>query len=251
MFEVTCPSGLRGSLRGMKVKDEQLFADRKLVKAGKVISSLLDACWVETQDPGPYKMANKARPDWDSVLSADRTFLLIQLRIASYGPNYDFRVTCGSCRHHFLWKVDLSKFEVVPVSEPGRQHVKTSEPLLVNLPDGRTVKCRLLTGSDEEFFGSLGAKDEAKTLTYHLARRIVEIDGQKHWREVLQIVEELEAKDADFLWNVTDDLEGGIDTQFDIECPSCFHPQQVILPFESGFFSTRKRFAPSLESENG
>lgn len=250
MFDVTCPSGLRGSLRGMKVKDEQLFTDRKLVKAGRVISSILDACWLETKDPGPY-MLPAGKPDWDAVLSSDRTHLLVQLRIASYGAKYDFRVTCGSCRHHFVWTVDLSQLDVKEVSDAGRQHVKTKEPLVITLPDGRQARCRLLTGKDEEFFSTLSAKDESKVLSYHLARRIVEIDGQTHWREIFQIVEELEASTADHLWNVTDELEGGVDTMFDIECPSCFRVQQVALPFEASFFSSRKRFAHSGQSENG
>jgi hypothetical protein len=250
MFEVSCPSGLRGVLRGMKVKDEQLFTDRKLVKAGRVISAILDACWLETRDPGPY-MINGTKPDWGNLLSADRTYLLLQLRIASYGEKYDFRVTCGACRHHFVWTVDLTQLDVKPVSNEGRQHVKSNEPLLVPLPDGRHIKCRLLTGADEEFFANLAGKDESKFLTYHLARRIVEVDGKTHWRDVLAVVEDFEAKQADHLWNVTDELEGGVDTMFDIECPSCFKAQQVVLPFEAGFFSSRKRFANLPQSENG
>ena len=250
MFEVSCPSGLSGALRGMKVKDEQAFTDRKLIKSGKVISYLLDSCWLETKDPGPYVIpVNK--PDWDVVLSSDRTYLLVQLRVASYGPKYDFRVTCGSCRHHFMWTVDLTELDVQQVSDEGRRHAKSGDPLIVSLSDGRSVKCRLLTGKDEEYFATLGAKDEARMLTLHLARRIVEIDGKTHWNDVLKAVEDLEAGVADELWNVTDQLEGGVDTMFDIECPSCGRVQQVALPFEATFFSSRKRFVRSPTSESG
>jgi hypothetical protein len=119
------------------------------------------------------------------------------------------------------------------------------------MPDGSQVKTRLLTGKDEEFFSNIQSKDESKTLTYHLARRIVEIKGQTHWREILQAIEELDAREADYLWNVTDELEGGVNTMFDIECPSCFRAQQVSLPFEAGFFSSRKRFAHLATNESG
>ena len=31
---ITCPSGLTGSVRGMKVREERILADRKLAKSG-------------------------------------------------------------------------------------------------------------------------------------------------------------------------------------------------------------------------
>jgi len=251
MFEVTCPSGFQGVFRGMKVRDEQLFSDRKLAKSGRTISALLDACWLETKEQGPYVIPTATRPDWDAMLLADRTYLIVQLRIGSYGENYDFRVTCGNCRNHFVWGVNLKELDVKPVSEAGKQHVKTGEPLLVDLPDGRKVKVKLLTGKDEEFIGKLSAKDEVKTLTYHLSRRLLEIDGKTRWEDIVKIVEDMETGVADHIWNVTDELEGGVDTSFDIECAECHRLQQVVLPFEAGFFSSRKRFALSKESASG
>jgi len=247
--EVTCPSGLRGVLREMKVKEEQLFTNRKLARAGKTLTALLDSCWLETQEAGPYTMTD-GKPDWSNALSSDRTHLLIQLRIASVGDSYDFRTTCAGCRQHFNWTVKLNELDVKPVSPEGIQHVKTGEPLVISLPGGNQVKCRLLRGADEEFL-STSIKDESKTLSYHLARRIVEWNGKTHWREVLMAVEDMSSREADSLWDALDDIEGGVDTMFDIECPHCYRLQQMILPFEAGFFSNRKRFSLSPVSEDG
>jgi len=248
MFEVTCPSGLRGNLRGMKVKDEQLFTNRKLVKSGQVVGTLLRSCWAETLDPGPYGGEELV---WEDVLSADRTYLLVQLRIASYGDSYDFRVSCQSCREHFMWTVDLNKLDVKAVDDKGRSHVQTGQPVPIELRDGRIVHCRLLTGKDEQYLASLGVKDESKILTHHLARRIAEIEGKTHFRDIVKVVEDMEARTADELMDATDDLEGGVDTMFDVECPSCGRTQQIALPFEAGFFSSRKRFARSPMNESG
>jgi hypothetical protein len=250
MFEVSCPSGLKGSLRGMKVRDEELFSNRKLVKSGKVLSQLLESCWLETKELGPYSFSG-GKPNFDYLLGADRAYLLIQLRVASYGSDYDFRVTCSACKHHYMWNINLLELDVQPVSEAGQHHVQTGEPLTVTMKNGEQIRCRLLTGKDDEFFASLGTQDDGKILTHHLTRRIVEMQGKTHWREVMQAVEELEAADADFLWDATDELEGGVNTTFDIECPSCFRLQQVVLPFEASFFSNRKRFARSQMKENG
>jgi hypothetical protein len=251
MIEVTCPSGLQGRIRGMKVKDEQLFINRKLGVSGRVIAELLRSVWQETTDPGPYNFPEGV-VDWDQVLSSDRTYILIQLRIASYGADYEFRVTCGSCRKMFGWGVNLDDdIDVVPVSEQGLHAVKTGEPISVTLHDGRVAKCRLMRGEDDSFLATLGTKDEAKIMTYHLARRIVELDGRHRFKEIVALVEDMEAIVGDRLWDATDELEGGVETMFDVECPTCGNVQQVLLPFGAEFFSSRKRYVRSKTRKAG
>jgi hypothetical protein len=249
-LEITCPSGLRGTLREMKVRDEQLFANRKLAKSGKATSALLRACWQQTLDSGPYSFVGEV-PDWDQVLTADRFYALIQLRIASYGEDYEFPVTCRVCRTHFRWGAKLDQLNVQKVSEQALHYVKTNEPVPIELPDGLTVKCRPLNGEDEAFFAKIGIKEEDKILTYHLARRIVEIQGKTSWREILPLVEDMPARVADRLWDATDELEGGVELMFHIECGDCGALHKMILPFDEGFFSSRKRFTGSPSPSSG
>lgn len=47
---ITCPSGLTDRVRGMKVREERILADRKLAKSGGQVDELLGACWEETLD---------------------------------------------------------------------------------------------------------------------------------------------------------------------------------------------------------
>ena len=63
---ITCPSGLSGSLRGMKVREEKILVDRKLAKSGGQLDELLRACWEDTVDPGPYAFEGP-RPDWGAA----------------------------------------------------------------------------------------------------------------------------------------------------------------------------------------
>lgn len=55
---ITCPSGLSGRIRGMKVREERILADRKLAKIGGQVDELLSACWEETLDAGPFDFGN-------------------------------------------------------------------------------------------------------------------------------------------------------------------------------------------------
>lgn len=245
MSEITCPSGLRGSVRSMKVKDEELFTNKKLVRSNRVISALLSNCWEKTLDSGPYAMSDPL--NWDKIASADRIYALIQIRVESYGQEYEFRVSCSNsmCENTYGWGVDLTDLDVQPVSEQGKAHLRTGDPIPVKLSDGTELLCRLPNGEDEAFMASLEARDDTRALTYHLARRIAQMDGEKHWDDILAKVEDLPARMGDELWDTTDEIEGGVEMMFDVQCPRCSNTQQVILPFEAGFFSSRKRFARS------
>ena len=64
---ITCPSGLSGHIRGMKVREERVLGDRKLAKNGGQVDELLGACWEETLDPGPYDFGDKVI-DWGQDL---------------------------------------------------------------------------------------------------------------------------------------------------------------------------------------
>ena len=245
MSEITCPSGLRGRIRGMRVKDEELFTNKKLVRSNKVITSLLAGCWEATLDSGPYDMQDPL--DWDRVASADRIYALIQIRVESYGEDYEFRVSCSNnmCENVYAWGVNLNEMDVQPVSERGKAFLRTGEPIPIELSNGAKVLCRLPNGEDEMFMATLEAKDDARSLTYHLARKVALFDGEKHWDDIVQKVENLPARVGDELWDAVDEIEGGVEMTFDVKCPRCSNVQQVILPFEAGFFSSRKRFARS------
>jgi hypothetical protein len=241
-IEVVCPSGLTGRMRGMKVKDEQLFLDPKLKKAGLALSHLLDACWVETLDSGPYKEPL----NWISqISSADRTYALIQLRIASYGEDFDFQVTCESCNHTFGWGINLNDLDTIPTSEAGRKCLTSGQPIEHTLSCGEIVKTKLSTGADESYIQNLGPKDRTRFLTLHLARRIVEINKKTLWHDIISEVEELPSRYAGELWNSIDEHEGGVDTSFMVECPKCDREQKVQLPFTAAFFSNRKALSDS------
>lgn len=64
---IACPSGLTGRVRKMKVAEARNFSSRKLAQNGDPIGHLLQACWEETIDPGPYQTTDSGI-DWDKVL---------------------------------------------------------------------------------------------------------------------------------------------------------------------------------------
>jgi len=148
---ITCPSGLSGRIRGMKVREERILADRRLAKNGGQVDELLGACWEETLDPGPYDFGDKVI-DWGQVLQGDRFYALLQIRALTYGPEYAFAVNCQSdgCRARIEWELDLRELPCRPLSEESRAAFTDGNRFETVLPDsGKRVWFRLMTGADE------------------------------------------------------------------------------------------------------
>ncbi len=241
---ITCPTGLTGRVRGMKVREERILSDRKLAKAGGQVDQLLAACWEETVDAGPYDFGDKDI-DWGQVLQGDRFYALIQVRALTYGPDYTFAVTCKSeaCRARIEWELDLGELPCRTLSDESRAAFLDGNRFETVLPDaGKRVWFRLLTGADERKLPRLRRTARDRLLSAMLAFRVVEVEGVES-RERRRFIEDLSMRDADYLVDEFDRVDCGVDTTIEIECPECFAVQDVDLPFERTFFMPGKKRA--------
>ncbi len=251
MTTIVCPSGLTGCIRGMKVREERILADRKLAKTGGQVEQILRACWEQTADPGPYDFGEHV--DWGKVLQGDRFFALIQIRILSYGPEYAFAVGCENrnCRARIEWELNLDELPVRPLSDESRAAFLAGNRFDTVLPDaGRKVAFKLLTGADERRMAAArkGALEQPLTSMLNLRLESIERVDAKDKRSFL---EELAMSDVSFLLGEFDRVDCGVETSIDVECPECFGTTRIDLPFEKGFFlpdRTRRNVAPSSSS---
>lgn len=241
---ITCPSGLSGRIRGMKVREERVLADRRLAKSGGQVDELLAACWEETLDAGPYDFGEKPI-DWGVVLQGDRFYALLQIRALTYGPTYAFAVNCQSeaCRARIEWELDLAELPCRPLSEESRTALLAGNRFETTLPDaGKRVWFRLLTGADERKLPQLRRNAGDQLLSAMLAFRVLEVEGVEA-RDKKKFIEDLSLRDADFLVDEFDRVDCGVDTGIEIECPECFATQEVDLPFDRTFFMPGKERA--------
>jgi hypothetical protein len=235
---ITCPSGLQGRIRGMKVREERVLADRKLAKSGGQVDELLAACWEETLDAGPYTLGEGGKLDLGKVLQGDRFFALLMVRVLTYGPAYAFGISCQNdgCRARIEWELDLTKLPVRRLSDESRATFVGGNRFETTLPDAKKrVAFKLLTGEDERKLPALQRAAPDKLLSAVLAYRVLDIDGVDA-KAKRPFLEELTMRDADFLVDEFDRVDCGVDTTIEIECPACFHTQEVELPFDKGFF---------------
>lgn len=242
---VTCPSGLVGEVRGFKTKEANILADTSGVRKGTTFDSILKACWLGTSDPSLYALDSRGELDWQKVLVCDRFYALLQVRAATYGPLYEFGFQCSSevCREKFEWEVDLNELKVKMLPEASKTQFRTENKFQTKLGStGRAVWFKLLTGSDETKSGAQRAKAREQKITLSLATRIVDIDGV-HPNDKMRFLDDLELQDARDLIEAMDEVDGGVDTDLEVECTHCGHIQLVSLPFGREFYlpSTRPK----------
>ena len=233
---ITCPSGLSGRIRGLKVREERILADRKLARNGGQTDQLLKACWTETIDPGPYSLTD-ARLNWCEVLQGDRFYALLRIRTLTYGSEYAFTVVCdnAACRARIEWALPLHDLPVRRLEGERLEHFVTGNRFEMTLPDtNRRVWFRLLTGREEKRLPALRRKSPERMLSALLTLRIIEVEGVED-RQRRAFFDELSMGDADALLDAFDQAECGVETTIEIECPECYAQQDIELPFERTF----------------
>lgn len=236
MEEITLPSGLRGTIRGLKVAEERILSDRRAAKSGEVVDNLLRTCWEKTTDPGPYQFTGA--PDWGQVLTGDRFVAVLALRTATYGPDFDFQVHCEACGERFGWRVKLPELPVKALTEEARARFVGGNRFTHDL-HGTLVTFQLLTGDAERRLQRL-TKGQDNPISAVLAFRIVEIQGVEEHRKGAWL-KDLPMRDATALLGAFDDQDCGVDTDIDVECRHCGAPQDIKLPFDQGFWMPVKK----------
>ena len=221
-------------IRPMTGEEEEILATPRFVRKGQAINMIFRRCIQEKQyDPQKF-------------VTADRTYLLIYLRGISYTPEYDVEVRCTECETKFATVVDLNSLYVDQCPPDF-----ALESLSGTLPTtGLSYVYRLSRGSDEQEiqehrdrkmkgFDTAGLADD--TLIYRTAQLLESIEGLTDKHELVQLLKRLPINDVAHLRNVVNDPPFGVDTNVEINCPSCLADFTVDLPLEANFFFPKRK----------
>jgi hypothetical protein len=243
IIETKCPSGLLARVRGLKGEQINQFANRTNAEARRIGYELLGSC-VEVLDPGPaYPGLDVSKPDWTKTLVADRFWLYLQMRVASYGDNYVFSTQCTapSCRHKFEWGFRISDLPFKPLAEASiATFVAGNNFGDIRLADA-DLQIRLATGEVETEGERLQGLAPDKAHTIGISNRITSVNGQTGRGAVHSWVLGLDMLDVLDLVDRLDEHDGGVETQIDIYCPKCKAEYAIELPLERDFWTPDKR----------
>lgn len=215
------------------MREANLLADASGVKSGAALDRILADCWLETTNSGPYSF--DGRPVWDEVALGDRLVALLQIRVATYGPEYSFPVRCDACSTKFVWEVDLvDDLERVPFSEEAIRALRSGSELST-VVGGRTYHYRVQLGRDEKAARKVAQQKSEERVTAALAQRITRVEGVEGL-DLRRFLSDLPLGDMRKLLSALDATGGGVETEIGVRCSSCANEMDVELPFTSGFF---------------
>ncbi|MEE8150646.1 MAG: hypothetical protein V3T43_02880 [Nitrosomonadaceae bacterium] len=187
-IEITLP-GLqkKTEIRNLKVKEVDIMTNRAKMSTGEGLDALLDSC-----------MLTKVGVDSSRMIDGDRNSIMMAVRRATFGDDFDFNANCPHCNETDTYTVDLSKFENVvgdqefikktyewiakdatlaDKSDEKKAH-KELEPLFpVELSEGKKIYFRLETASDHKKLIKGLKSNAGKTATLKLLLKIKKAEG--------------------------------------------------------------------------
>lgn len=227
-------------IKSMTGVEEDILVSRN-VPIVKRLNMVFYNCIVELKsDSG--EVINKNNPDElanaiDELPLVDRLYLLICLRRVSLGDMYSMAVKCleANCGKVSRQVIDLSQAEVRPPFD------KIKREYEFNLPSGKLVKARILTGKTEEQMVQKRQADK-DVMSTSILSRVISIDNKP---VTLKMIKELSIKERNFLRNKFDEMEGRVETDVIVVCPFCQTESTVALDLGQVDF-----FFPSLQGRD-
>lgn len=155
----------------------------------------------------------------DTLTAADRMHLLLSIRRASIGDDYNVKVKCSSCSGEWDASIDLANLEITMMSDP------TTRDRENTLSSGKIVGWHVMDGRDEEWLIS-HQKKQRDVLTLAILARVDKIDEDKLDRksgvkESLGVLKKLSMRERNELRGLFKEEEGTVDTEVEYECPHC------------------------------
>lgn len=223
------------AIRKMTGREEALLTDPKLRhNAGKLITALLASC-VSGQDGKPLD-ASLVR----GLSSADRNFLLLELRRATFGDEMEAHYRCPRCQGSTIVLEDLATIEV-------RDQETGSGDIHVLLEDGytdtdgqchRELVFALPTGEDEEAAAARRDTNPSRQRDALLARCLRQA-GELEERRIralgVRLLAELSMSDRQLIRRTLDSEAPGPDLTRGIVCEHCDEEYRTTLDM-SHFF---------------
>ena len=207
------------TLRGMTTRDEKIMYASQ---GADVFKKILRNCIVSPENI-----------DINRLISADEMFLILQLRMVTFGDKYKVRSTCPHCGAVDEHEISLSDFETLYLDDD------FTEPIKVELPrSGDVISLRLLRNSDTEYVEKY-AKRFAKQFNQNykevlyicrMAKYIVAInDKPVDFIDARSYVENMLSMDSAKMQSVIGSIIVGVDT-------TCGEYYDFQMPITSEFF---------------
>ena len=196
------------TVRAMKFEDEKLVADSSRKKADPV-NTLLHRCVKNV--------------DIDELFVFDKLAILLKIREATYGPEYEFDQVCNACSMKSQVKFNLNDLILteVPNDFTGKEEILL--PVLQKKAIIRHPRVK-----EEHYLKDLNVKN--------LWRFVVSIDGCEQSDIIGEVLRKMPLRDVHALIKEIGGEKYGLDPKMNFRCPECEEEEVIGLPIGTDFF---------------
>lgn len=217
-------------VKGLTAMEDDILFTPELITQNKVLHAVLDSAIID----------DTLRPE--DMLSCDRNYVLIQLRIDGFGSEYEpGPMGCDNCGNVYSPKVDLSKLQVKEL-----KHTPDQEGLyFIELPMSKVkIRFRLLNGKDELALQSKGMSAVKKLSGFKAKKmwseryllQIMEVNGETDKIFINSFIQAMPLGDSQFFRKHAFEVEPGIDLNYNFTCTHCGHEDEKIVPITPRLF---------------
>jgi len=210
------------------------------MRSGQAAHAILQACWKETLDPGPYKFSGA--PDWSKVLACDLIYATLMVRAATHGNVEELDLQCPACRKKFVWDLPIDQLPVYPLPPESVAKIAAGDNLFTaTLSNGAVAQFRLLDGAAQLKAVESVQECGNEIMLAALTTRVISIEGVDQTK-LGDYIAHLSMHEAQLFIDAFDEVDGGVETLFDVYCPKCGHEWEVDLPLDlQRMFSPKRR----------
>ena len=189
--------------------DENILTSPNLLQSGEFLEILINRKLLESDIR--YKDLNVG----------DRNAIMLWLRATCYGEMYPITVL-DEDGHPFEHEVDLTTLKTKNLGATPDEEGYFDFVLPLSK---KKIKFKLLTVGDAEEIEILLEEEKSEGIpvnnakTYTLRRQIVDVDGIRHEAYINDFVDTMRSQDATALNKYIEDIESGVDLQFDVPTP--------------------------------
>ena len=211
VLKITLPSGIEAEIKEIDGAAEKALTNQRLLKSGKAMNVLMQKAIVTLNGKPLPQNAGEANALLLDLKTGDRNYLLLRIRMQSYGDELIFNSECPICHKTSGYKINLQ--EMLDKGELKVYPYQDNVPIIVETSAG-PAEVDYMTGRGEQW---LASQREIDSVIMALAACKSFNGHTPTYKEF----ESMRVKDLNKIRLAYLDLKGGLDPKIELECLDC------------------------------
>jgi len=218
-------------IRSMTSQEENMLHSRAMIKSGKAISTIIQACVISKDI------------NINNLLLGDKNALMIATRVASYGKDYEASAICSECEKKSSYIFNLNNLQIKRFPEDMMPLEANTNLFSFILPiSKKEIQFKLLTGKDQEEIDTTkerllkSGKLVEDPITIRLKHQILNIAGITDRSKIGKTIDYMPAAESIALRDFIAMIEPDVEMKQFQECPKCHEQIEITIPFDITFF---------------